>query len=112
MSKLTSGIVICWITAPTNSVAESLAKSLVQERLVACVNIIPKIRSVYSWEGKVCTDDEVLLMAKTKSTQIENISVHLKQNHPYEVPELISTRIESGLPAYFEWVNSVIKDEN
>ena len=110
MSKATSKFVVCWITAPSIKVAESLAHSLVLKRLVACVNIIPQVRSVYSWKGKVCSDDEVILMAKTKRDHIGNIAEHLKENHPYDVPELIASNIEDGLPAYLDWVSSAVKN--
>mmetsp|Transcript_4900 Transcript_4900/g.7318 ORF Transcript_4900/g.7318 Transcript_4900/m.7318 type:complete len:115 (+) Transcript_4900:863-1207(+) len=106
-----TGLVVCWITAPKMAVAESLAKSLVSKRLVACVNIVPQVRSVYSWEGKVNIEDEVLMMAKTKQSCVPQISELLKAEHPYDVPELISTSIEDGLPSYLEWARQSCRDD-
>ncbi|KNH01756.1 protein CutA 1 chloroplastic-like protein [Perkinsela sp. CCAP 1560/4] len=110
MQKASSELVICWITAPSMKVGESLAARLVTTKLAACVNIMPQVRSVYSWEGKVNIDDEVLMMAKTKHSLVEKIATLLKNEHPYDVPELISTRIDSGLPSYLEWASSSCAD--
>lgn len=95
---------LCLITAPDREVADRIARTLVDERLAACVNILPGITSVYRWEGAVETGEEVLLMAKTMRTRLDALTVRVKQLHPYDVPEVIAVGIEGGLPAYLGWI--------
>eukprot|EP00760_Papus_ankaliazontas_P020880 PhM_4_TR18599/c0_g2_i1/m.96967/K03926/cutA; periplasmic divalent cation tolerance protein len=95
---------VCWITAPTQVVAESIASTLVEKRLAACVNLIPNITSVYTWEGKVNKDSEVLLMAKTQTALVPSLVDAVKAVHPYDVPEVISAELGAGLPDYMKWV--------
>ena len=95
---------LCLITAPDREAADRIARMLVDERLAACVNILPGITSVYRWEGAVETGEEVLLMAKTMRTRLDALTVRVKQLHPYDVPEVIAVGIEGGLPAYLDWI--------
>ena len=85
----TSAIII-FITASSSEEAQKIATALVEEKLVACVNIIPQIRSIYWWEGKVCQDDEVMLISKTKQSLFTTLMDRVKALHSYEVPEIIS----------------------
>ncbi|KAJ9461427.1 Protein CutA [Diplonema papillatum] len=96
-------VVVAWITAPPEA-AQKLAGGLVEEELAACVNIMPEVKSVYKWKGKIETDTEALLMVKTRKANIEHIAAYLKANHPYDCPELISADIDGGLPQYLQWV--------
>src|SRR5690606_2888520 len=95
---------LCLATAPDRPVAERIARALVDERLAACVNILPGITSVYRWEGAVETGDEVLLLAKTMPQQLEALTARVAELHPFEVPEVIALDIEGGLPAYLQWI--------
>ncbi|NPV86436.1 MAG: divalent-cation tolerance protein CutA [Anaerolineae bacterium] len=93
------------ITVPSLEVGRNIAEVLVNQRLAACVNIVPHIRSLYIWEGKLCDDEETLLMCKTRSSLFEeHFLPTVKLLHPYEVPEIIALPIVKGLPAYLEWV--------
>nr|AAP05963.1 SJCHGC05154 protein [Schistosoma japonicum] len=92
------------ITCPNSSVAETIADTLVSRKLAACVNIIPSIKSVYVWEGKVERSDELLLMAKTQSKLIPSLTEVVKDMHPYECPEIIGLNIEGGYPPYLKWI--------
>ncbi|KAH8860631.1 Protein CutA [Schistosoma japonicum] len=85
------------ITCPNSSVAETIADTLVSRKLAACVNIIPSIKSVYVWEGKVERSDELLLMAKTQSKLIPSLTEVVKDMHPYECPEIIGLNIEGDM---------------
>ena len=102
----TSAIII-FITASSEEEGGNIAKTLVTEKLVACVNIIPKIRSTYWWEGKVCQEDEVMLIAKTKSALFPAVMNRVKSLHSYEVPEIISLPIAEGFPDYLHWIDEV-----
>jgi periplasmic divalent cation tolerance protein len=102
----TSAIII-FITASSDEEAGNIAKTLVTEKLVACVNIIPKIRSIFWWEGKVCQEDEVMLIAKTMSALFPAIMNRVKSLHSYEVPEIISFPIAEGFPDYLSWIEEV-----
>lgn len=97
-----------FVTAPDETVAKSLARGLVTNKLAACVNIVPKIVSIYEWEGSVNEDSEVLLMIKTTTTKVDEISKYIRENHPYQVAEVISFPIENGNPPYLEWITSVL----
>jgi periplasmic divalent cation tolerance protein len=101
---------VAWITVPNDEVAQKLSHGLVEQRLAACVNIIPKIQSVYWWDGKVQNDSEILLMLKTKTALLEEVIQYVKSNHPYEVPEVISAPIEKGNPDYLKWIDQSTKE--
>ena len=89
--------------------AQNIATALVEEKLVACVNIIPQIRSIYWWEGKVCQDDEVMLISKTKQSLFTTLMDRVKVLHSYEVPEIIAFPILEGSPEYLSWIENVTK---
>jgi periplasmic divalent cation tolerance protein len=101
--------IITFITAPSEEEATKIATTLVEEKLVACVNIIPKIRSVYWWEGKVCQEDEVMLVSKSTKSLFPAIMDRVKSLHSYQVPEIISFPISEGLPEYLNWIEDVTK---
>ena len=101
--------IIIFITASSEEEAKKIATALVNEKLVACVNIIPKIHSIYWWEGKVCQDDEVMLISKSKQSLFPAIMDRVKSLHSYKVPEIISFPISEGLPEYLNWIEEVTK---
>ena len=102
-----SAAIIIFITASSGEEAGNIATALVEERLVACVNIIPQIKSIYWWEGKVCKDDEVMLISKTKRSLFTTVINRVKSLHSYEVPEIISFPISEGSPEYLSWIEKV-----
>ena len=85
--------------------AVRLAKELVERRLVACANVLPKIRSFYHWKNKLCDDSEWLIFMKTKEEKVELIKTALKELHSYEEPELIFIPISSGSETYLKWIS-------
>uniref|UniRef100_A0A6M2DJ12 Putative cuta1 divalent ion tolerance protein n=1 Tax=Xenopsylla cheopis TaxID=163159 RepID=A0A6M2DJ12_XENCH len=96
---------IAYVTVPSQDVAKNIAKNLVKEKLAACVNIIPNITSIYSWKDNIEEDSELLMMIKTKTAKIAELTEFVKKNHPYEVCEVISVKIDNGNDAYLNWIN-------
>jgi periplasmic divalent cation tolerance protein len=95
-------IVLC--TCPDTAQAERLATGLVENKFAACVNILPEIRSIYRWEGKVHQDGEVLALVKTTRQAYEGLQQWLLRHHPYEVPEILALPVVEGSENYLEWV--------
>lgn len=87
--------------------AESMARTLVGERLAACINLGP-VRSVYSWKGALCVEDEVTFWMKVADHGVEPLRRRVLELHPYELPEFIVLPVDSAgsLPAYLEWVDA------
>jgi periplasmic divalent cation tolerance protein len=99
---------IAFITVPDEEMAAKIAGVLVEKKLAACVNIIPQIRSIYLWEGKVCDDKELLLVVKTKFSVFDDLKKEVQNLHTYDVPEIILLPIEAGLRDYLQWMDKVI----
>jgi periplasmic divalent cation tolerance protein len=102
-----SQYVIVFVTAPTGDDGRAIARALIGEKLAACVNILPGIISIYTWEGEVCEDDEVLLVIKTRSEIFEALSAMVKEIHPYDVPEVIAVPLTAGAADYLNWIDQV-----
>jgi len=81
-----------------------LVRTLVEERLVACGNIISGVRSIYRWQGQVCDEAEQLLIMETEDDRVEAMMARLREIHPYEVPKILTFTPAEGLPAYLDWV--------
>ena len=93
------------ITAGSKVEADKMSWGLVESKLAFCVSTIPKIQSTYYWEDKIHVDEEFLLIVKTRQDQYEALETWVKNNHSYEVPEIIALPIEQGLPAYLNGIN-------
>lgn len=91
-------------TAPDPASAERIASALVDERLAACVNLVPGLTSVFRWEGQVQREPEVLLMIKTQRGRFDAVAARIKALHPYTVPELIALPIDASTPDYLAWL--------
>jgi periplasmic divalent cation tolerance protein len=99
-----SGISIVTITVGTTDEALAIARTMVEEKLVACVQIIPRIRSIYRWKGEICDEEEQMLIMKTQSVLFPLLRTRIREIHSYEVPEIVSFPIADGLPEYLSWV--------
>ncbi|MGH7570979.1 MAG: divalent-cation tolerance protein CutA [Gemmatimonadota bacterium] len=104
MSETPTGICLAWSTCPDEGTARRIASRLVDERLAACVNIVPDITSIYRWQGAVETASECLLIIKTRGERMPELERRLAELHPYDVPELVTVAVEGGSPAYLRWV--------
>ncbi len=96
--------VVVFITCPDMESAEKIAKTLVEKKLAACVNLVKVAKSIYRWKGKVEEAEEVLLIAKTKTSLVEQLKKEVKSVHPYQVPEVICTPVIAGLEEYLKWL--------
>jgi len=91
-------------TAPDAESAKRIASALVEERLAACVNLVPGLTSYFRWEGKVQREKEVLLVIKTRRAGFDAVAARVKALHPYTVPELIALPIDASTPDYLAWL--------
>jgi len=102
---------VIFITAGSKEEAEKISRGLVESKLAFCVSTLPKVHSTYYWEDKIHVDKEFLLIVKTRQDQYEALETWVKNNHSYEVPEIIALPIEQGLPAYLNGIDDwVAKD--
>ncbi|MCP3103859.1 divalent-cation tolerance protein CutA [Myxococcus sp. K15C18031901] len=92
------------VTAPSADKAAELARTVVEEKLAACGNILPGIRSIYRWEGKVQDDAEAFILFKTRTALFEALRARLVALHPYQVPEVLRVDLAAGHAPYLAWI--------
>lgn len=97
-------LVFAYVTAGSRDEAARIGRALVEERLAACVNILPGMTSIYRWQGAVETAEETVLIAKTRATLFERLSERVKELHSYEVPCVVELRLGRGNPDYLGWL--------
>ena len=95
------------VTAGSVEEAERMAEALVQEGLVACVNVLPGVTSIYRWEGAVQRDNEVMMVIKTRQPLLDRLVARLQALHSYDVPEVIALPIIAGSESYLGWLMGV-----
>ena len=98
------GILLVITNLPDLDAAEALARTLVEQRVAACVNVLAPCRSVYRWQDAVETAVEIPLLIKTSADRYADLEAAIRAGHPYELPEIIAVPIERGLPEYLTWV--------
>lgn len=96
--------IVVFVTASSRLEAEKIAQVLVEEKLAACVSLIP-IHSIYTWESELCREDEWQLTIKTTLRQFEPLEIRIKQLHSYKVPEIIALPIIKGSVSYLNWIS-------
>jgi periplasmic divalent cation tolerance protein len=96
--------VLVMITASSEEEAEEISHTLVKERLAACVNMLGGMRSIFRWKGEISSEQEVLLLAKTKDRLFEKLKKRVLELHSYEVPEIIALPILAGFEQYLSWM--------
>ena len=104
MSEIDRSSLILYVTVPNDEVAEKLATTLVNERLVACVQVLPGIKSYYRWEGKVHVDGEILLLIKTRAEIFPVVEERIVELHPYDVPQIVAAPLTKVHEPYLTWL--------
>jgi periplasmic divalent cation tolerance protein len=99
-----SQVIIVLVTCPNRRVAEAIGRALVEERLVACANVVPGLTSIYRWQGRICRDAEVLVLLKTRRPRFGALSRRVRELHPYSVPEIIALPVALGAATYLAWI--------
>lgn len=102
---------MAFVTAPSQEVAKRIAGGIVKNKLAACVNIIPGIVSVYEWKEEINEDPEVLMMIKTRTSRLEELTKYVRENHPYDVCEVISSKIDQGNQPYLDWLGEIVPEK-
>ncbi|WP_193015256.1 divalent-cation tolerance protein CutA [Proteus sp. FME41] len=98
-------MIIAYSTVPNEMVANEIAHYLINEKLAACVNLIPNIKSIYYWNNKIIEDNEILMMIKSEKRKQQTLIDTLVEIHPYETPEVIIIPIENGFKGYLNWIH-------
>jgi periplasmic divalent cation tolerance protein len=101
--------IVVMVTVGSEDEATKISKILVERGLAACVNIVPGVRSIFTWEGKIVEEQELLLLAKTNTKSFDPLAMAVKAHHSYSVPEVIALPISYGSEEYLEWIRSVVK---
>ena len=104
MISNSDAVVTVLMTAPGADAAETVVRGLLDERLVACGNVLPGAVSLYRWQGEVHRDEEAVVILKTLRRLVPRMLERAGELHPYEVPELLVQNVADGSPAYLEWV--------
>src|SRR5687767_3497805 len=100
--------VVVFVTCENAEQAGKIAEAVVSEKLAACVNVVPGVRSCYVWEGKMKWSDEVLLLIKTTLGRFTQLQPRIRELHSYEVPEIVSVGIDDADEKYLEWIDSSV----
>jgi periplasmic divalent cation tolerance protein len=100
-----STAVVILTTLASADEAVTLIRALLDRRLIACGNILPGVRSIYRWEGKVADEQEVIVLLKTRASRVEALEMAFGELHPYKVPELVALPVTAGLHRYLEWID-------
>ena len=100
--------IIVFVTCESTEQAERIAQVLVTDKLAACVNVVPGVKSCYVWEGKLTWSNEVLLLVKTTRGRFDQLQDRVKAMHSYSVPEIVRVTIENAFDKYIEWIDRSI----
>jgi periplasmic divalent cation tolerance protein len=98
--------IIVFVTCESNAQAETIAQAVVSEKLAACVNVVPGVRSCYVWERKLTWSNELLLLIKTTRGRFDQLKDRIKGLHNYSVPEIVGVTIDDAFDKYIEWIDA------
>lgn len=96
--------IVVFVTAKSEKEAKKITQALLREKLAACINIVPGLKSMFRWKGQISTEEEVLLLIKTKDKLFEKLKKRIIELHSYEVPEIIALGILAGHEKYLDWL--------
>ncbi len=102
-------VIVVFCTASSDKEAQSIAQTLVQREEAACVNLVPMIRSIYRWKGKILNETEQLLIIKTTRPLLEDVKKTVKELHSYELPEILAVEVSDGDQNSLNWIGSSVK---
>lgn len=102
--------IVIYCTVPDKKEGKEIARKLIEHKLAACVNIIDKVESVFSWDGKLTEDKEAMLMIKTKKEMFGNVKHIIQKLHSYTVPEIISVPIAQADETYLKWIEHEVRE--
>ncbi|WP_447974507.1 divalent-cation tolerance protein CutA [Nitrospira sp. Kam-Ns4a] len=108
MADLDNEIVV-FVTTTSETEALRIARAVVEQELAACANVLPAIRSVFRWEGKVSEEHECLMILKSRAALFDELAAAIKDLHSYSVPEIIAVPIQRGWPDYLRWIHEVTR---
>ncbi len=106
---MSSRALVVFVTSPNRATSDRLAKLLVGRKLAACVNILPSVKSLYWWKGKIEKAKEELLVIKSQKSHWVKLSKAIRENHPYEVCEILALPVAQGNPAYLKWIDDSLR---
>ncbi|NIR87908.1 divalent-cation tolerance protein CutA [Candidatus Bathyarchaeota archaeon] len=106
-----SSYVVVFMTTSDKKEASKIVRCLLDERLIACANIVGPVSSLFWWEGKIDEASEFLVIMKSKKRLFKRLSERVKETHSYEVPEIIELPVTEGLPSYLEWLSASLHGE-
>lgn len=101
-------ISVIYVTTANQESARSIAKTLLEEKLIACANILPEAQSLYRWEGEIKSETESLMILKTATSLVTKVTERVRALHSYECPCIVSWRLESGHEAFLQWVGTQV----
>ena len=100
--------IVVFTTFPDQETARRIVRTLVEERLIACGNLVSGVESIYRWKGEVETSNEIFAVLKTERARYIALESRIRELHPYEVPECVTVRIHEGLPDYLRWLTESV----
>ncbi len=100
--------IVVLMTAGNDDEAARIARGLVERRLAACVNVVPGVRSIYAWQGEICDDGEILLIAKTVRSRFDALAATVRELHSYDVPEIVALPTAAVDSAYAAWLGEAV----
>ncbi|XP_051835497.1 protein CutA homolog [Antechinus flavipes] len=102
---------VAFVNCPNEQIARDIARTILDKKLAACVNILPRASSLYFWKGEIEEATEILLLVKTKTSKIHELSNYIRSVHPFEIPELFSLPIDQGNPVYLKWIEEGVAED-
>jgi periplasmic divalent cation tolerance protein len=100
--------IVVFVTCESTAQAEAIAQAVVTEKLAACVNVLPGIRSCYVWARKLTWSDEVLIMIKTTRARFQELEARVKSLHSYQMPEIVGLTIDEAFKTYADWIETSV----
>lgn len=104
-------VLLILTNAPDKATGHAIARSLVEQKLAACVNLLPEVRSVYRWQGAIEEAEEITMLIKSTPERYAELETAIRRAHPYEIPEIIAVPVTAGLPEYLGWVGLETKKD-